>query len=152
MRTEHCTRRARAGSQFVRGAGGLLRCRPTVEWTHLSLLEDHIACREGPSWPPKRAGLPFQTLPWDRHVWGGGGVSFSTNPSDAGRARLGTHAQQSVLGRETLSRGPWSSPWPRTPAGGHANQGEMLCPPKKGAPRICEGHHRQGGLVGKLSF
>lgn len=43
---------------------------PPWRGPHLSLLKDHTPCREGPSWPPKRAGLPFQTLPWDRHVWG----------------------------------------------------------------------------------
>ena len=49
-------------------------------WTHLSLLEDHTPCREGPSWPAKHAGLPFQTLPWDRHVLGGGCCQLQHQP------------------------------------------------------------------------
>ena len=148
-----------ARSEHVRGHSSSMGWEaswgPGPPWRgpHLGLLKDHTPCREGPSWPPMRAGLPFQTLPWDRHVWGGGVPASAPTPAMLVEPALGHTTDSVCQGKRLCPRGPG-------PVHGPEHQLEGM--PTKERPSVLRrkghlgywggGHHRHGSLVGKLSF
>lgn len=83
-------RRARAGSQLVRGAGDLLRSRPAVDVDPPQPPGGPHTLQGGPFLAPKvhRAPIPrigmFGIGMFGTGMFGGQGASFSTNPGNAG--------------------------------------------------------------------